>query len=138
MNEGACTDFTIVCTVLMHAQMASDVFEQHDAVVTFDVALYFQAKQIRMKFPEKFQNTMVSLGGFHIRLNYLSLLGKNFSYVLALGNISVYGLMILIALSVFNDIQYFKISRYKSVRSPVSPRNAVYPPSLLPKVIRHQ
>ena len=138
MNEGACTDFTILCTVLMHAQMASDVLEQHDAVVTFDVALYFQEKQIRMKFPEKFQNTMLSLGGFHIRLNYLSLLGKNFSYVLALGNISVYGLMILIALSVFNDIQYFKISRYKFFRSPVSPQNAVYPPSLLPKVIRHQ
>ena len=67
----------------MHAQISSDVLEQHDAVVTFDVALYFQAKQIRMKFPEKFRNTVVSLGGFHIGLNYLSLPGKNFFYVLA-------------------------------------------------------
>ena len=138
MIEGACTDFTIVCTVLMHAQMASNVLEQHDAVVTFDVVLYFQAKQIRMKFPEKFRNTVVSLRRSHIGLNYLSLLGKNFSYLLALGNVSVYGLMMFIILSVFNDIQYFKISRYKAVGSPACPRNAVHPRSLVPKIIRHQ
>ena len=79
MIEGSIIEFTYVCTVLMHAKMASDVLEQHDAAVcTFDVAFYFQEKKIRMKFPEKFRNTVVSLRRSHIGLNYLSLLGKNF------------------------------------------------------------
>ena len=138
MIEGSIIEFTSVCTVLMHAQMASDVLEEHDAANTFDVAFYFQEKQIRMKFPEKFRNTVVSLRRSHIGLNYLSLLGKNFSYLLALGNISVYGLMMFIILSVFNDIQYFKISRYKAFGSPACPRNAVHPRSLVPKIIRRQ
>ena len=49
---------------------------QRDAVITFDLAIYIQVKQIQVKFPEEFSNTVVRLGGFHIALNYLSLLGK--------------------------------------------------------------
>ena len=59
-----------------------------------------------MKFPEKFGNTVVSLRGIHIALNYMPFVGKKFLfYVLALGNTLVYGLMIFFILSVFNDFQ---------------------------------
>jgi hypothetical protein len=78
MIEGASTDFTTVYTVLKHAQKVSAAMGQRDAVITFDLAIYMQAKQIQMKFPEEFSNTVVRLGGFHIALNYLSLLGKMF------------------------------------------------------------
>ena len=78
MIEGCSTDFTTVYTVLKHVQKVSAAMGQRDAVITFDLAIYIQAKQIQMKFPEEFSNTVVRLGGFHIALNYLSLLGKKF------------------------------------------------------------
>lgn len=78
MIEGSSTDFTTVYTVLKHAQKVSAAMGQRDAVITFDLAIYIKAKQIQMKFPEEFSNTVVRLGGFHIALNYLSLLGKKF------------------------------------------------------------
>ena len=37
-----------------------------------------KAKQIQMKFPEEFSDTVIWLGGFHIALNFFSLLGKKF------------------------------------------------------------
>ena len=40
MIEGPCSDSTTVYTVLKHAQIVSHVLEQHDAVITFDVAFY--------------------------------------------------------------------------------------------------
>ena len=50
MIEGPCTDSTTVYTVLKHAQIVSDVLEQHDAVITFDVAFYIQTEQIQTNF----------------------------------------------------------------------------------------
>ena len=38
-----------------------------------------KAKQIQLKFPENFKNTVIRMGGFHIALNYLSLLGKKYA-----------------------------------------------------------
>ena len=38
-----------------------------------------RAKQIQLKFPEEFKNTVICMGGFHIALNYLSLLGKKYA-----------------------------------------------------------
>ena len=55
-----------------------------------------------MKFHEEFSNTVVRPGGLHSALNYLSSLGKKFRfYVLALGNISVYGLIIFMKITFF-------------------------------------
>ena len=106
MIEGPFTDFTTVCTVWKHAEMVSDVFEQHDAVITFDVAFYIQKVQIQRKFPEVFSNNGACLEGFHIALNDLSLLGKKLRFIVsALGNISVYSLAIFISLSIFNAFQ---------------------------------
>ena len=57
--EGPSTDLTPVYTVLKHAQMVSDLLEQHDAEMTFDLAIFIHAKQTKMKFHEDFSNTVV-------------------------------------------------------------------------------
>ena len=88
-------DFNTVYTVLKHAKIVSDVLKQHDTATTTDIAIFIQVKQIQKKFSEEFSNTVIRPGGLYSALNYLSSLGKKFRfYVLALGNISVYGLMI--------------------------------------------
>ena len=75
MIEGCGADFTTVYTVLKHAQMVWWCLEQHDAGLASDVAIFIQAKQIQIKCPEEYSNTMVPLGRLHIALNYLSMLG---------------------------------------------------------------
>ena len=63
------------------AQIVGDFLEELDAVTTFYVAIFIQAKEFQMKFSEKFSNTVVRLGGLHSALNFLSLLGKNFLFI---------------------------------------------------------
>ena len=84
MIEGPCTDSTTVYTVLKNAQMVSDVLEQHDAVITFDVAFYIQTEQIETNFREVFSNNVACLEGFHIAMNGLSLLGKKLRFCIGL------------------------------------------------------
>ena len=38
MIEDSCTDLTTLYTVLKRAQMATDVLEQHDGVISFYIA----------------------------------------------------------------------------------------------------
>ena len=105
MIKGTYTEFTTGYTVIRHAQILSDALEQNDTVIASEIAIFFQAKEIQLKFSEELSNTFVRLGGLHSALNCMCLLGKKFRfYVSALGNISVFGFMIFITLSVFNDI----------------------------------
>ena len=62
-----------------------------------------------MKFSEQFSNTVVSLWKLHIALKYLSMLAKMFRfYVLDLGNMSVYSLVIFITifLMIFDSLTF--------------------------------
>ena len=47
MIDGSCTDFSAVYTVLKLAQMVSDVLEQYDVVITFDIVIFIQGKKIK-------------------------------------------------------------------------------------------
>ena len=47
-------------------------------VITFDLAIYVKAKQIQWKFPQEFSGTVIRMGGFHIALNFLAVLGKKY------------------------------------------------------------
>ena len=76
--KGSSTEFSTVYTVMKHAQKMCTNLGQVDTVITFDLAIYTKAKQIQMKFLEEFSGTVIRLGGFHIALNFLSLLGKKF------------------------------------------------------------
>lgn len=78
MIDGNSTDFSTVYTVLKHAQMISSAMGQEDTVITFDLLIYMKAKQIQWRYPEEFSDVVVRMGGFHIALNYLSLVGKKY------------------------------------------------------------
>ena len=75
MIEGSSRELSTIYTVMKHAQSICSNLEQIDTVITFDLAIYMKAKQIQMKC-----HTVIRFGGFHIALNYLSLLGKKFQH----------------------------------------------------------
>ena len=70
--DASSTEFSTVDTVMKHAQQISLSVGQLESVITFDLAIYVKAKQIQLKFPDEFSETILRLGGFHIARNSLS------------------------------------------------------------------
>ena len=70
--DGASTEFSIVYTVLKHAQAISNIMGQEDTVITFDLAIYVKAKQTHAQwnFPEEFYDVVIRMGTFHIAFNF--------------------------------------------------------------------
>ena len=66
MIDGDSTQFSTIYTVLKHAQMLTSSLGQEDTVITFDLLIY------------EFANVVIRMGGFHIALNFLSLLRKKY------------------------------------------------------------
>ena len=79
MIDGSSTEFSTIYTVLKHAQRISAAMGQEDTVVTFDLAIYMKAKELQWRFPDEFSDVVIRMGGFHVALNFLSLLGKKFA-----------------------------------------------------------
>ena len=99
----------------------SDVLEQHNAVITFDITIFTQGKQIQMKFPEEFSNTVLRFWELRIALNYTCLwwVRSVVFFVSALGNISVYAVVIFITLSVliiFGNISFLNTNTARKTR----------------------
>ncbi len=78
MMQANSVEFSTIFTIIKQAQAMTASLGQASTVITFDLAIYIKAKQIQWKHPEEFSNTVIRLGGFHIALNYLSLLGKKY------------------------------------------------------------
>lgn len=78
MINGASTELSTVYTVLKKAQRMCTCLNQRDVVITFDLAIYAKAKQIQFKFEEEFKDTTVRMGGFHIALNFIAVIGKRY------------------------------------------------------------
>ena len=78
MIAGSPTEYSTIYTVLKTVQEMSKQLHQSTAVITFDLAIYSKAKEIQLRYPEEFQHLVIRLGGFHIALNYLALIGKVF------------------------------------------------------------
>jgi len=78
LNESA-NEFSTIYTVMKMAHEMARCLQENDSVITFDLAIYMKAKQLQFKFADEFKNTVVRMGGFHIALNFLSLLGKRFA-----------------------------------------------------------
>ena len=74
--DGSLTEFSTVYTVMRNVTDMMKSLQQKDSVITFDLAIYIKAKEIQWREPEEFANTVIRMGGFHIAINYLSLLGK--------------------------------------------------------------
>ncbi|MCG7875527.1 MAG: hypothetical protein N0C90_04285, partial [Candidatus Thiodiazotropha endolucinida] len=79
MINGNPTEYSTVYTVLKTVQKITSSVGQATAVITFDLAIYVKAKEIQWRVPDELKNVVVRMGGFHIALNYLSLLGKMYS-----------------------------------------------------------
>ena len=78
MIHASSTEFSTIKTVMKKAQNICTTFDQNDAVVSFDLAIYSKAKQIIWKYPDEFPDTLIRLGGFHITVNFLAVLGKRY------------------------------------------------------------
>ena len=78
MINGSSTELSTVYTVMKKAQNICSSLQQRDMVITFDLAIYVKAKQIQWKFPQEFSGTVIRMGGFHIALNFLAVLGKKY------------------------------------------------------------
>ena len=78
MIDGNSTEYSTIYTVLKHAQKLTSALGQQDTVVTFDLLIYMKAKQIQWRYPEEFANVIIRMGGFHIALNFLGLIGKKY------------------------------------------------------------
>ena len=105
----------------------SDVLEQHDAVITFDIAIFTQGKQIQMKFPEEFSNNVLSLWELHIARNYTCLWWVRSVVFFCVG---FWKYFIVCSSDInyticFNFFQQLNLSRYKEARSPACPQNVV-------------
>ena len=76
MMDGLSTEFSTVYVVMRRAQKISSSIGQVDSVITFDLVLYVKAKQVQWRCPEEFSNTVIRMEGYHIALNFMSLIGK--------------------------------------------------------------
>ena len=76
MIHASSTEFSTIKTVMKKAQNICTSFDQKDVVVSFDLAIYSKAKQFIWKYPDQFPDTLIQLGGFHITVNFLAVLGK--------------------------------------------------------------
>ncbi len=52
---------------------------QKTSVITFDEAIYSIAKQIQWRNPDEFKDTVIRLGGFHMAMVFLAIIGKRFA-----------------------------------------------------------
>jgi len=64
---------------MKQAQKISPSIGQSDSVITFDLAIYTKAKQVQWRCQEEFSDTVICMGGFHIALNFLSLIRKKYT-----------------------------------------------------------
>ncbi|PFX14895.1 Uncharacterized protein K02A2.6 [Stylophora pistillata] len=74
MIHAEVSNFSTLYTLMKLAQKICESMGQRDSVITFDLDLYAKAKQLQMKYPNEFKNTVIRMGGFHIALNYLAVL----------------------------------------------------------------
>lgn len=78
MISASSTEYSTIYTVMKQVQNMMDVLNQKNSVITFDLAIYMKVKEIQWRFPNKFKDTIIRMGGFHIALNFLAVIGKRF------------------------------------------------------------
>lgn len=79
MIQADANEYSTIYKVMKLSLEMANALGQSDSVVTFDLAIYIKAKELQIRYPDEFKNVVVRLGGFHIALNYLALLGKMYS-----------------------------------------------------------
>ena len=72
-------EMVTVMTVLLRCKDIATKLSQSKTVVTFDQTLYYQARELVWLFPDKLDGIVLRLGGFHIAMNFLGVLGQHFA-----------------------------------------------------------
>ena len=78
MVKGSPTDASTIFTVIKLVQKMMASLDQQYSVITFDLAIYMKAKEIQWRNPREFSDVVIRMGGFHIALNFLAVIGKMF------------------------------------------------------------
>lgn len=78
MIHGSSTEYSTIYTVLKTIQNMMSCLNQKNSVITFDLAIYMKAKEIQLRCADEFKHLVIRMGGFHIALNFLSVIGKKF------------------------------------------------------------
>ena len=79
MIHAEASNFSTLYMLMKLGQKICQSMGEHDSVITFDLDLYAKAKQLQMRYPNEFKNTVIRMGGFHIALNYLALLRRKYA-----------------------------------------------------------
>lgn len=70
------SEYDTVWTVIIKCnQIAAKLHNAH-TVITFDQAIYYKAKELQWHKPADTNNLIVRLGGFHITMNFLKIIGQ--------------------------------------------------------------
>ena len=69
-------EYSTIYTVITILQKKMERLSQENSVITFDESIYAEAKEIQWRIPDEFKKLIIRMGGFHIALNFLSVIGK--------------------------------------------------------------
>ena len=76
--DGSPTEFSTVYTVMENVQSMMALLTQNYSVTTFDSSFDVKAKEIQWRLRQEFECMVIQMGGFHIVMNYLAVLGKKY------------------------------------------------------------
>ena len=63
---------------MKNVQSMMTLLTQNYNVVTFDISINVKAKEIQWRLRQEFESMVIRMGGFHIVMNYLAVLGKKY------------------------------------------------------------
>ena len=69
-------EYSTIYMVMTILQKQMESLSQENSVITFDENIYAKAKEIQWRRPDEFKKLIIRMGGFHIALNFLSVIGK--------------------------------------------------------------
>ena len=70
-------DYSVVYSIMKTVQKIISKTSQVNTVITFDEAICCKVKEIQWRFSDKFADTVIRMGGFHIAMTFLAVIGKS-------------------------------------------------------------
>lgn len=70
------SNYDTIWTVITNCKLIASKLDNPYAILTFDQAIYYKAKELQWLNPEYCNNVIIRLGGFHIMLNFIKCIGK--------------------------------------------------------------
>ncbi len=72
------TEYDTIWTVIQRCQRVSEHLGQENTVITVDEGLYCKARELVWCHSDQCKGLVLRLGGFHIMMNFLKVIGKHF------------------------------------------------------------